>query len=328
MSDPQQHPGRFDVHHHALPRPYQKALDSSGAPQLKGVDPIHWDVDSDREVMRDNDIRGALLSVTAPGTTIVPGPEAIRLARDTNEEFARLVADNDGAYGAFALLPLPDATAAIAEIDHAVDELGLDGVGLFSNSAGVYLGDEQLEPVLAHLAEREITAFVHPAIPASTDQATFGLPPSLYEFTFDTTRAVANLLYSGTLDRHPGLKLVLSHAGGTVPFLAQRLTYAATIASRLKDREPADLLGSLRRLYYDTAMSANRATLAALTELVGPEHILFGSDYPYMPASTTRETVEGVVEFFSPADRELLERRNFEVLFPRFCARAKTFAAR
>lgn len=313
--------GRIDIHHHALPSPYLTALETSGRPQLAGVDPISWSVESDLEVMDRNGIEVAILSVTAPGATLVEGVEAVRLSRETNEAFARLISDNKRRYGALALVPLPDVPAAIREIDYALDELGLDGIGLLTNFSGVYLGDPGLDPVFRHLSDREAVAFVHPNIPASKDQNTFGLPPSLYEFTFDTTRAAANLLFSGTLDRYPNLKLVLSHAGGAVPYLAKRLTYASTIASRLRPAEPKDIIGTLRRLYYDTAMSANPYTLSGLTALVDADQILFGSDYPYMPELTTRETVEGVVNFFEADAREKIERSNYFKLLPRLVKR-------
>lgn len=313
--------GRIDIHHHALPKPYLAALGKSGKPQLAGVDPITWDVESDLEVMDRNGIEVAILSVTAPGATLVEGVDAVRLSRETNEAFARLIGNHKRRYGALALVPLPDVAAAIREIDYALDELRLDGVGLLSNFSGIYLGDPRFEPIFRHLSDRGAVAFIHPNIPSAKDQQTFDLPPSLYEFTFDTTRAVANLLFSGTLDRYPDLKLVLSHAGGTVPYLANRLTYASTIASRLRPTEPKDIIASLRRLYYDTAMSANPYTLSGLFALVQPDQILFGSDYPYMPKSTTRETVEGVVNFFAPADREKIERSNYLKLFPRLIDR-------
>ncbi|HEX4226477.1 MAG TPA: amidohydrolase family protein, partial [Pseudonocardiaceae bacterium] len=294
---------RIDVHHHVVPDAYRRAMAEAGVREpITGVAYPGWDVDTDLEVMDRHGIRTSVVSITAPGVGFTEGPDAVRVARETNEYLARLIADHPTRYGAFALLPLPDVPAALAEIDYALDVLGLDGVGLFTNHRGTYLGDPEFEPVFARLAERDAVAHIHPAIPAATDQPDFGLPPSLYEFTFDTTRAVANLLYGGTLDRYPGLRLILSHAGGAVPFLAHRLTYAATINPKLAGRSPRDLLGSLRRLYYDTAMSANRPTLSALTALVEPGHILFGSDYPFMPESTTARTVHGVGEFFTGAD--------------------------
>ena len=308
-------PYRIDVHHHVIPDTYLQAMNRAGVDHpIPGVAYPSWSVEADLDLMDRYGIQTAVVSITAPGVAFADGPEAARVARATNEAMAQLISDHPGRYGAFALVPLPDVDAALREIDYALDVLGLDGVGLFTNHRGTYLGDAAFDRLFAALVERDALIHVHPA---ATDQPDFGLPPSLYEFTFDTTRMVANLLYSGTLDRHPGLRMILSHAGGAVPFLAKRLTYAATINPQLTDRQPHDLLASLRNLYYDTAMSANRPALAALTELIGTDHILFGSDYPFMPESTTAETVAGVRAFFD-ADTVLdVERNNAAALLPR-----------
>jgi len=257
------------------------------------------------------------VSITAPGVGFVEGRTASRVARQVNEYLAQLTADHPDRYGAFAVLPLPDESAAIEEVRYALDVFGLDGVGLFTHYRGTYLGEHDFDRLFAMVSERGVTAFVHPTVPPGEGQPTFGLPPSLYEFPFDTTRAVANLLYSGTLDRHRNLRLVISHAGGTVPYLAKRLTHAATINQSWRGRQPADLIGSLRGLFYDTAMSANPHTLAALVSLIDTGNILFGTDFPFMPESTARETVTGVGEFFAGQDRSDVERNNALRLFPR-----------
>lgn len=310
-------PHRIDVHHHVIPPVYLSALDAAGVDTpIAGVAYPSWDVAADLEVMDQFGIQAAIVSITVPGVGFTTGRAAAGVARATNDYLAQLRSDYPGRYGAFALLPLPDVDAALAEIDYAIGVLGLDGVGLFSNHRGTYLGDPAFDRVFARLGEADVLTYVHPAIPPATGQPQFGLPPSLYEFTFDTTRTVASLLYSGTLDRYPDLRLIVSHAGGTVPFLAQRLTYADTINPGLAGRRPADLLGSLRRLYYDTAMSANPHTLAALASLIDTGHILFGSDYPFMPASTTAETIAGLEAFFTAGDRQLIERDNALRLLP------------
>jgi predicted TIM-barrel fold metal-dependent hydrolase len=308
---------RIDVHHHVIPDAYAAEVARSGKPAIPNVDPVRWDLDTDLAVMDRHGIQTALVSITAPGTAFLDDhTEAAWLARTVNEALAALVAGHPTRYGAFALLPLPDVNAALAELDYALDVLHLDGIGLYTHYHGTYLGDPAFDRLFAVLAERHVTTFVHPVVPPSTDQPMFGLPPSLYEFNFETTRAATNLLYSGTLDRHPDLRLILSHAGGTLPYLAQRLTYADTISSAVGPRRPRDLLSSLRRLYYDTAMSANPHTLAALTSLIDPDHILFGTDYPYMPESTTAESVSGVSAFFSSGARSMIERANALRLFP------------
>ena len=147
----------------------------------------------------------------------------------------------------------------------------------------------------------------------------FGLPPSLCEFPFETTRTVANLLYSGTLDRYPDLRLILSHAGGAVPYLAKRLTFGPSIKAALTGRPPRDGIASLRRLYYDLAMAATPFNLPSLHALVEPAHILFGSDYPFMPETSNAENVAGLTGYagFDHPARRLIEQENARMLFPR-----------
>jgi 6-methylsalicylate decarboxylase len=160
---------------------------------------------------------------------------------------------------------------------------------MFSNHKGVYLGDPAFERVFAKLAERDALIHVHPAAPPGKDQPAFGLPIALYEYPFDTTRMIANLVFNGTQARYPELRLITSHAGGAVPHLAERLAVAgAIINAKLEVRT------ALRNLYYDTALSANPHTLAALSSFAPASHILFGTDYPFMPEESAAATVAGV----------------------------------
>ncbi|MDT9690261.1 amidohydrolase family protein [Streptomyces sp. P9(2023)] len=309
--------GLIDVHHHAIPPAYRAALGDRVA--IPGVDYPTWSPEASLEVMDRHSIAASVLSVTAPGVTFVQDAEARRLARGVNEFYADLIARHPARFGAFAILPLPDVAAAKDELTYAIDQLGLDGIGLLTSYGNRYLGDPEFEPLLAEIADRGLPVHVHPGTPPAKDVATFDLPPSLYDFTFETTRTVVDLLFSGTLGRLPHLKLIVSHAGGTLPFLAQRLTYGPTIGTYLTERAPKDVVGALRGLYYDIAMSANRFALPALTELAAPDRILFGSDYPFMPATHTTENAEGFRSYagWSAEQRTAIGRTNALQLFPR-----------
>jgi 6-methylsalicylate decarboxylase len=181
----------------------------------------------------------------------------------------------------------------------------------------VYLGDPSLLPIFLEIERRGVPAFVHPTVPPSKDQPTFGLPPSLYEFTFDTTRAVVNLLYSGTLERNPNLRLILSHGGGTIPYLAKRLTYGPVINSGLRERAPKNIIASLRS--YDIALTANDFALPSLLALLDPSQLLFGSDFPFMPEWQMAETVDTLDSYkdFKKVERDSIRWRNARKLFPR-----------
>jgi predicted TIM-barrel fold metal-dependent hydrolase len=317
MTPPTLPPG-IDVHHHAIPPVYRAALERAGlVDPIPGVDYPSWSVAQTLDLMDRRGIAVAVLSITEPGVHFTDAAVAKGLAREVNEFYADLIRESPHRFGAFAALPLPDVDAALEELAYAVDVLGLDGVGVMTNYRGLYLGEERFDPLLAEVERRELPIFAHPASPPSGDR--LGLPVSLYEFTFDTTRMVANLLYRGTLDRHPELRVILSHAGGAVPFLAKRLTYGPTITGALAGGPPRDAIASLERLYYDTAMSASQYALPSLRALVDPSHILLGTDYPFMPEDTTVETLAGLEAFdgFDGADRAAIARDNALGLLPR-----------
>jgi predicted TIM-barrel fold metal-dependent hydrolase len=316
----QESPQGIDVHHHAVPPVYREAIERAGLiDPIPGVDYPEWSVEQTLDLMGRRGIATAILSITEPGVHFADVDVAKRLAREVNEWAADLIREQPRRFGAFAVLPLPDVGAAMEELEYAIDVLRLDGVGLMTNYRGLYVGDEELDPLIAEIDRRGLPLFVHPSRPAASDQNGFGLPVSLYEFTFDTTRMVANLLYRGVLDSHPDLRLILCHAGGTVPFLAHRLTYGPTITSALAGGPPKDVIGSLQRLYYDTAMSASPYALPSLRALVEPHRILLGTDYPFMPEETTVETLAGLRAFegFDDSDRAAIARENALDLFPR-----------
>jgi len=309
---------RIDVHHHVLPAEYVKAASRHGIHAGGDVPFPDWSLESTLELMDRCGIATAITSIAAPGVHFGDASEARDLARRCNELQARLVSDRPARFGMFASLPLPDVDGALAEIEYAFGTLKADGVVLLASLGERYLGDPAFEPVFAELDRRKAVLFVHPAIPATSQALKLGLPGALVEFVFDTTRAVANLIFSGTLERHPDVKIILSHAGGTVPFLAWRLGAFGRMPALLA-KAPQGALAYLKRLYYDTAMSANPHALASLRELVDPSHILFGSDHPYLPEPLVQETAHGVAAFqgFDDAARRAVERSSALALFPR-----------
>ncbi len=313
----------IDVHHHIVPPFYREAMARSGlGDPIENVDYPTWEVADSLAMMERQGVASAVVSITDPGVYFADVALAIELAREMNEYMAGLIADHPGRFGAFGVLPLPDPDAALAELPHALDELGLDGIGVFTNYRGTYLGDPRFDELFAELHRRGTVIHVHPAVPPAGDQPSFGLPPSLYEFTFETTRLAAQLLYSGTLERYPELQLILSHAGGAVPYLCKRLTYAPTIAAHLTERALDDPIGALQRLHYDTAMAGSPYSLPSLRAFVEPSQILIGTDFPFMPEWSGRENNEALVRHgeFTQEELSRVQRDNAAVLFPRLAA--------
>jgi predicted TIM-barrel fold metal-dependent hydrolase len=182
-------------------------------------------------------------------------------------DLARARADQPARFGGFACLPLPETAAACAELEYALDTLDLDGVLLMSSSEGRYPGDPGFEELFAELARRRAVVFIHPTIaPPGSKVPQLDLPEFMAEFVFDTTRCVANLLYSGTLERYPEIRFIVAHAGDTVPFLAGRLALGQTLP-KLRDAVPKGPLHYLKQLHFDTALSANPYALALFPRL-------------------------------------------------------------
>jgi 6-methylsalicylate decarboxylase len=309
---------KIDVHHHVAPDEYVSMLAARGITETGGRPFPHWDLEENLAFMDRHGIGTAMLSVSAPGVFFGDTGLAQELARLSNEFLAELVREHPRRFGAFAVLPLPDVDAALAELAYACDELGLDGVGLLSSVDGRYMGDPAYDPLWDELERRQAVAFMHPYAPEEDVPAGMRLPSSLIEFVFETTRAVATLLFSGTCERCPHVRLILPHAGGTVPYIALRLCLGQFWPG-LQENVPQGVLPYLQRFYYDTALAAAPFALRSLQELVDNAQIVFGSDYPFAPELATVATIGGLegYEGFDAPTLAAVYTDNAHALFPR-----------
>lgn len=312
--------GRFvDVHHHQVPRHYRSELERRGISGAGGRDLPEWSPELSLGVMDRHGIQAAVLSISAPGTHFGDDAAARSLARRCNEESAALAERHPDRFGWFAALPMPDADGSTEEAVYALDELGADGIVLLSsNNDGSYLGDSRFDDLMAELDRRSAVVFVHPCEPAFLSQVAVAIPAFAMEFTFDTTRAAFNLAYTGTLDRHPNVAFILSHAGGTVPYLTGRFDLLWFTDEALAERAPRGGSAYMASMYYDTALSANPHALSSLTRLVGTDHICFGSDFPFAPELATEVSVAGIDRYeLDATGRADVERRTALALLPR-----------
>ena len=309
-------PHRIDVHHHILPPDYVAAVgdDRIGPLILAGRTP-EWTPEMSVEAMDRHGVATAVTSISAPGLWFGDDAESTRLARLCNEYAAGIRRDHPDRFGVFASLPLPDVDASLAEIEYALDTLGADGIGLLTSYGDRY---PAIRP--SRRCSTSSTGAGPWSISIPTDapcsQCLPEIPAATLDFPFDTTRAVVSLLYSGTFARCRNVRFIFSHAGGTVPFLAERI---ARLGARpgFKEAVPNGVLPELERLYYDTALSANRLAFASLLALVSPDKVLFGSDYPFAPEATMAATVKGLIELGLEEDvLRGIERDNALALFP------------
>ncbi len=303
---------RIDLHAHVITPGYLAGLrgPDGAAPPLPPATLEGLEAMMDRYA-----IDAAVISPGPPGAFLGDRARANDLARTVNEELAAIARAAPARFAALATLPLPDVDAALAELTYALDTLGMDGVWLLSHVGGTYLGAPEWEPLYAELDRRGAYAFVHPALPP------FPLPLEhpvwLYEFPFDTTRAIANLIYGGTFERHPRIRFQFAHLGGTAPFLAHRI---ASLADREPDQAaaaPAGALEYLRRQFYDTGLSNHALAVRGALEVTTPEHIVFGTDWPYAALPETGDDPAPEFDGFDAPVRAGIDGGNAAALVPR-----------
>ncbi len=309
-----------DVHHHILPDFFwRETNEQNGHGPVGGIAPPPWSRESALSFMDDAGIDVAVTSISTPGVHTGSDKRARALARRCNELAAELVRARPDRFGAFACLPLPDVDGSFLELRYALDELKLDGVVLFSNARGVYLGDEKLDPIFEELERRKAVVFVHPT--ASPDRAAhaLGLPDSLIDFVADTSRAIAHLHYSNTFARTPNVNYIFSHAGGTIPYLATRFEIIDQMGVIEGGGARGTAAETFRRLHWDTALSWHDPVLKLLRSVVGMDQVLYGSDYPYLRrdlAIAGREQLSRT-EALSDGERVAVMGENAIKLLPR-----------
>jgi predicted TIM-barrel fold metal-dependent hydrolase len=286
-----------------------------------------WSAEEALAVMDAHDIATAVLSISTPGVQLRPtaGRDAASRAkaRELNEFAARVAQDHPGRFGFFATLPVPDIDGALEEVAHAFDTLRASGVILLANVHGRYLGAPEDDPLFAELDRRRAIVFVHPGeLPSGRID---GIPPFAADFLLDTTRAAFRLVRSGVMRRYPSLKIILSHAGGFVPYASHRLAAALTLETQ---RSPAEILEDFASFYFDTALSGSPAALPSLLAFAKPGHVLFGSDWPYAPAIAV-SYFTGQLDAYAALDANghaAIDRMSAEVLFPHFASKTEEVA--
>jgi len=273
--------------------------------------------------MQKVNIDTAILSLTAPGVEIVSEAKQPKFARDVNTYAAKVRDENPTHFGFFASTPsLLNTSAAITEITYALDVLHADGVVLFTRygDSNYYLGHELFKPIWEELNKRKAVVFIHPTHPVDTNLVNRLLPQPVLDYPHESTKTAFDLILSGTKRAFPDCKIILSHAGGTLPFLLPR---AAQLISRLSDnfghRMTAEqIVEDAKSFYVDLALSSSPEILDTLLKNFPIERILFGSDTPYAPDGAVLAFNQLLDEYpLSVEMREKLAFRNAMEVFQR-----------
>jgi predicted TIM-barrel fold metal-dependent hydrolase len=276
-----------DVHAHFLTEQYVAAAQAAGIVQPDGMPAWpQWSIDAHLDLLQQNRIERAILSISSPGVHFGDDDEAVRLARHVNEFAAAVRAEHRDRFGFFASVPTPCVEAAVDEAVHAIDELGALGIVLMSNSAGVYFGDPALDPLWRVLNERRTIVFEHPTSPPHAAELALGRPRPMLEFMFETTRTVTDLIFAGVQERFPDIRFVIPHCGAALSVVVDRIELFRSLlpGSHERPRSTLTTRQQLQRFWYDLAGTPFPAPAKALADVVGTDQLLYGSDFCWTPA--------------------------------------------
>jgi predicted TIM-barrel fold metal-dependent hydrolase len=266
----------IDTHFHAFPGKYLDLVPEAQN-DVRGVGFHAFDHGEYLDVMDKYNVDVGVLSNT--GGRIEHGGNRTRaseLCKITNDSFAEAHAKHPGRFKAFARLPMIDIDDCVRELNRCYEDLSMHGVILPTNLAGRYLDEPEFKPFWDSIHEAGKPLFLHPSnAPCQANWNKYSLHQKILWPT-DTTLAIARVVYSGIFDRYPKLKLVAAHLGGMILLYLDRLNW--------REGKPGCQLEPeeyFKKIYYDTAGPIRTAFIKLACDTVGPEQILFGSDYPH-----------------------------------------------
>jgi len=287
----------IDFHNHFYPPEYLEAIkagpsnvkvtfDSENNPLLHYPGDYnivvrgHRDIEYRAEVLANAGVDKQILSFTTPGTHVESPERSVELARLVNDGLSKIMTERKDRFSALATLPLNDPEASVIEMERAFNELGFKGVMLHGNVNGIALSDQRFWPLYEKADDLNAVLYIHPSFPVGVEAMTdYWLMP-LVGFPFDTTLAAAKLVFSGVVEKYPGIRWVLGHLGGAIPYLAERLDrgyFAFEECRENIDKPPSEYL---KEFYYDSVNFDVNALEFAIG-FAGADHLVAGSDYPH-----------------------------------------------
>lgn len=282
-----------DVHCHNVLPEFVEYLERHGA-LLEETYPLpEWNVEAHLQFMDRAGIGRSVLSMPAPQPYHGDAADNRRIIRCYNEACARLKSEYPGRFMFCASLPLPDVAAALDEAIYALDSLGADGIKLATNSRGLYLGDPELDTLMMVLNERCAVVIIHPHKPVPVnDGLIVSMPLASYEYPTETTRAVLNMIIHNVPIRYSDISFVVPHCGSFLPLALPRMKaiHRAMFVKGLV--ESVDWEKNMAHFYYDLAGNPTPEVMRTLLTITTPEHLLYGSDYPYLPADVLTKNMK------------------------------------
>jgi predicted TIM-barrel fold metal-dependent hydrolase len=212
---------------------------------------------------------------------------------------------------------LPDVEGSLIELEYALDILKADGIKFTSNAEGLYLGDPRMDEIFQEMSKRGTIGLLHPTLPGKVPDTCQRVPIPLMEFMFDSMRAVANMMFNGVFKRCPGMKFVVPHAGGCLSMLVDRFEGMAERSGNIEN--PPHVFEEIKSLYFDMAAYNWPRVLPALGSYIDIDHMVYGSDYPYMSDYETSTLGRTLMDsgFFSDEGLKKMLYENAKKLIPR-----------
>lgn len=264
---------------------------------IHGLRAPPWSLDRTLTFMARHNISHSILSCPVPLSILnLTSAEVASLARETNEYLASLRDAHPDKFGFFATLPpLSDTTAAIAEIRHALVDQRADGVILFTTYGDKYPGHPDFIPVWDELAAHSAVVFIHPTMEdmANMIKDPLRIPRPIMDWTNETSRAAFHLIATDTLRKYPTVRPILSHGGGTLPYIAGRVAELSQVIG-VGGKTADQILEEAKSFYFDTAFVGFEGPAALLEGFAKPGRVLFGSDFPFANDSALEKQYTGV----------------------------------
>ena len=275
-----------DTHIHAIPPILAEAIAAAGGDPSGNPTP-EWSLEGTLSSLQSIGSARGILSISTPGVPIAGTGQAARdLCRELNLYLGNLTAQNSNVLDFFATLPdWRDLNGTLAEIDWIFSEQKSSvGVAFFTGYGNYLPGDSLFQPIWAKLESYKALTFMHPGVMEVTPLLINGnFPQPIVDYPQQTTRAAVDLVISGTRTRTPNVDMILAHAGGTLPYISERIL-GAILLEGYSNVSAIEASSQFSRFYYDFALSATTTQLDALLVQTTPSNIFLGSDYPYTPA--------------------------------------------
>jgi predicted TIM-barrel fold metal-dependent hydrolase/quinol monooxygenase YgiN len=307
--------GVIDVHSHIITPEFVSALESEGRLMDEGFPLPKYNVENHLKWMDEAGIETSVLTLAAPQ------PSSAELVRQTNEAAARIKKEHPGRYLFCAALPLPDVNAAIREAIYALDTLKADGIKLATNISGQYLGAPELDTLFSVLNERKAVVILHPHRPEPINKQVMQQTPlAMQEYLSETTRAVSNMISRNVLARYNNIKVVVPHCGAYLPLAIPRMKTLTPVMQANKMVGEIDYEANLRALYYDLAGAHSPEVIRMLLTITTPDHLLYGSDYPYVAPQVLKQSLARMKDYLSKEPdlapfKEIILWKNAQWLF-------------